>query len=420
VNAYDEVPYKSVPIEWTAPERLAVASILHGGPRSPLREYRVLELGCADGANLLPMAYFRPNARFVGFDGAGSQVAIAEQRSAALGLTNIEFVCADFHDVERYLEGGFDFIIAHGVFSWICSSARAAILGFCARSLRPDGLFYINYNTYPGWYVRGTIRRLLIERTRGASSLELRSVLAGQIARELVDSLADGGHPFAKLLVNELRSVAEHHHSYIAHEYLSEHNHAYWRSEFLQMVGETGLEYVADADFNYPSRQIKSQSVAASAAAPRLEDEADSADLLCYRQLHSPILCLAPRSRQPLTAEEFGHLLIASCLTVCTGEGESEPLFAHPSGAKVELREAATQEAFRHLRQVWPNGIRVGEVFGDVGHVMDDIRLLQRNGLVEIRCMESEYTRCAELLEDLPSASGDYMTDRYHTSKPSF
>ena len=88
-NSYDELPYKSYPIEWTAPERLALASMLHGGPRPPLDSYRVLELGCGIGGNLLPLAYYRRNAAFVGIDGANSQIAVAESRKASLGIRTL-------------------------------------------------------------------------------------------------------------------------------------------------------------------------------------------------------------------------------------------------------------------------------------------------------------------------------------------
>ena len=118
-NPYDEVPYKSHPIEWTAPERLALASILHGGPRASLEDYRVLELGCGDGANLLPLANHRRHATFIGVDGALSQIEKANTRKSALELSNVEFIHADFVNASKQLTGQFDYIIAHGIFSWV-------------------------------------------------------------------------------------------------------------------------------------------------------------------------------------------------------------------------------------------------------------------------------------------------------------
>lgn len=416
-NAYEELPYRSMPIEWTAPERLALASLLHGGPRSRLDEYRVLELGCADGANLLPMAFFRRNAGFVGIDSAESQIAIANTRKDALGVENIEFACTDFCDADRYLNGEFDFIIAHGVFSWIPDAVRDAILNLCAHHLRDDGLFYLNYNTYPGWSVRGMIRRCLLARTNAATSLRERALLAQEIAAELATSVGAGGHPFAQLLAKEFRFVTENHHSYVAHEYLAADNHAYWRSEFMQLVRKHGFEYVADADFSYPSGRVTTsptpQPVQGHLACQEFDD---ATDLLCYRQLHSPILSLARGVHCPPSMEEFGNLTIASCLSVCACEVEEHQMFQHPSGYKVEAKEASIQAAFIRLRQHWPEGLRIGEIFQDVASVIDDLLLLQRNGLIEIRYPNSRGSSVSsDLLNRMEAAHGDYVTTPYHT-----
>jgi SAM-dependent methyltransferase len=411
-NLYDELPYRSLPIEWTAPERLALASLLHGGPRLRLDEYRVLELGCADGANLLPMAYYRPHARFAGIDGAQSQIAVANTRKAALRLENVEFVCADFLAANLHVSGEFDFIIAHGVFSWIADAAREAVLELCARHLSADGLLYLNYNAYPGWNVRGMIRRLLLARTDTGATLGERALLAQELAVRMADSMESGDHPFTRLLVKEFRFVAEQDHSYVAHEYLAEHNRAFWRSEFLQLIREHGFQYVADADFSYPSGRMP---VSPSVADDLWEDASDTADLLCYRQLHSPILCRGPREKVLPSIEEFADLTIASCLTPCRDDGTAQ-MFEHPSGFKVEVREDASREAFSRLRQCWPLGMRVGHVFNDVGHVMDDLKLLQRNGLVEIRSSEpAKDIQFSTLLNEMEAAHGDYVTTPYHT-----
>jgi ubiquinone/menaquinone biosynthesis C-methylase UbiE len=414
-NPYDELPYKSLPIEWTAPERLALASLLRGGPRPRLDEYRVLELGCADGANLLPLGYFRPHARFLGIDGAQSQIGLANTRRAALGLHNVEFVCADFRAENPHIYGKFDFIIAHGVFSWVSDAAREAVLELCTRHLSADGLFYLNYNTYPGWNVRGMIRRLLLARTDGGGTLGQRALLAQETAVRLADSMASGDHPFTRLLINELRFVAEHHHSYVAHEYLAEHNRAFWRSEFLQLIRGHGFQYVGDADFSYPSGRISVGSASAPVPDDMCEDPSDTADLLCYRQLHSPILCRGPREKVLPTTEEFADLTIASCLSCGTREDGAESMF-HPSGFKVEMRDAATRDAFARLQSCWPQGLRIADVFQDVGHVMDDLKLLQRHGLVELRCQEPDTThQLADLPHEVQDGHADYVTTPYHT-----
>jgi SAM-dependent methyltransferase len=417
VNPYDELPYKCLPIEWTAPERLALASLLHGGPRQPLDAYRVLELGCGDGANLLPLAYYRRHATFVGVDGACSQIEVADVRKSELKLSNIEFIHSDFLTAAHRLSGQFDYIIAHGIFSWVPDDVRDALLELCAQHLRRGGLLYLNYNTRPGWNVRGMVREFLLGQTAGTTGLRMRAQLAQDVATKVVSSLTVGEHPYSQLIANEFRFVCEHHVSYIAHEYLASDNHPYWRSEFLALVRRYGLEYVADADFCYSSGRIPED------LAPRLDKEQitgrtldDTVDLLCYRQLHSPILTRGPLTRHPPGLEEFANLLVASCLVPCAPSSAENPMFQHPSGCQVEAKEAIIVTALKRLQPLWPQGLRIGAVFPDVTQVMDDLILLQRNGLIELRCIEpGEFGVCPDSLNRLESHYGGYVTTPYHT-----
>lgn len=390
-NPYDEVPYLSQPIEWTAPERLALASLLHGGPRLPLADYRVLELGCGNGANLLPLAYYRRHARFVGVDGSGAAIATAKTRQAELGLSNLHFIHADFADAAERLEGPFDFILVHGVVSWVPEQARDALLALCARHLRTGGLVYVNYNARPGWNVRGMVRDLLLAQTASAGGLRARAERAQEVSRTLASALgAAGDHPWARLMEREFRFVFENDLSYVAHEYLAADNHAYWRSEFLGLARKLGLQYVADADFNYVSGRIPEgidkQMAAAQISAQRLDD---TVDLLSYRQLHSPILTsdawtpLAPDDR------ELGNLIVASCLVSQTTEGTPRRMFRHPSGFEVEAKEEAMGLALERLRALWPTGALVRTLFPPGSPFIDDLRLLHRHGMIELRLADS-------------------------------
>src|SRR5207244_4724750 len=129
--------------------------MLHGGPRPQLDTFRVLELGCGNGANLLPQAFYRRWGTFVGVDRARSQIEVAESCRLRLDLPNIEFIQADFIKADDFLDGEFDYIICHGVFSWVPQSVRDALLRLYSMRLREGGLLYLNYNANPGWNVRG-------------------------------------------------------------------------------------------------------------------------------------------------------------------------------------------------------------------------------------------------------------------------
>jgi SAM-dependent methyltransferase len=389
-NPYDELPYRSIPIEWSAPERLALASLLHGGPRAPTDGYRVLELGCGNGANLLPLAYYRPDATFVGVDGAGSAMEVAQARRSELALSNVELVHADFLSAADRVSGPFDYILAHGVFSWVPDGQRDALLALCARHLRPAGLLYLNYNAKPGWNVRGMVRDFLRAQTARTVSLRARAALAQEIAAKIVASFAAAGdHPYSRLMEGEFRLVCDGHVSYVAHEYLADDNRAYWRSEFLALAGGQGLEYLADADFNYASGRTPVDLPEKIAAAGIIgQPPGDTVDLLCYRQLHSPILTNGTWARREPSATEYGDLHLASCLTPVVPDKPGHRMFHHPSGFEVEAKTEAMAAAFERLRTAWPAGLRVGALFPEVAPVMEDLRLLHRHGLLELRLVE--------------------------------
>ena len=419
VDPYDELPYKCCPIDWTAPERIVLSSYLHGGNTTSLTEYRALELGCGDGANLLPLAYFRRHAAFVGVDGARSQIEVAKIRAAELGIANVEFIQTDFREAANSISGQFDFVIAHGILSWVPDGVRDALLELCAQSLRQGGLLYMNYNARPGWNVRGLVREFLLAQTAAETNLRVRAQLAQEVAGKVVSAMTDLEQPYSRLLANEFRFVCEGNITWVAHEFLSPDNHPYWRSEFLELVGRYGFEYVADADFNYSSGRIPEDLPA------RLELEKitgrsieDTIDLLCYRQLHSPILTLGPFNKNLPGLTEFGNLFVASCLERCPSSDENGTVkFRHPSGYEVEAKENFMQEAFMKLHTQWPRGSRVAETFPLTAEVVEDLRLLQRNGLIELRCIEpGDFGIDGEPLNRLELEWGGYYTTPYHTT----
>jgi SAM-dependent methyltransferase len=421
-NPYDELPYRATPIEWTAPERLALASLLHGGPRVDIHAaHRVLELGCADGANLLPMAYYRRHASFVGVDGARTQTDLATARAAELGLSNVAFVHADFTTADACLAGQFDFIVVHGVFSWIPPAGRDALLQLCARRLRPGGLLYLNYNAKPGWNVRGMVREFLLAQTADLPGLRARAEAARSVCHRLIEAMGGEEHAYRRLMLNELRLVRDGDPSYVAHEYLAPDNHAYWHSELLALVGAHGLAYVADADFDQPWARLDDDFTAwLHREQVRGQGLEDTVDLLLYRQLRSPILTQAPLVHREAQAHELAALHIASQLAPLHDPAGPLPMmFGHPSGYEVEVSEAQVRDALVRLAPCWPRGLRVDEAFTSVPAVTDDLRLLQRNGLVTLRYDEpADCSVSGTALNRLEAAWSGYQTAPDHGRVP--
>ena len=124
---YDAIPYRHGAIPLSHPARVgAIARLLGMNAAAPDR-CRVLELGCAEGMNLLPLAERLPRAEFVGVDLSANQIATAEASRAACGIGNARFIHADLREFEPEA-GAFDFVIAHGVYSWVPDEVKERLL----------------------------------------------------------------------------------------------------------------------------------------------------------------------------------------------------------------------------------------------------------------------------------------------------
>src|SRR5580704_13596219 len=129
-DAHNTVAYPGFPYPKTHPDSLAAMAILHGLNPAPVEHCRVLEIGCNEGANLIPMAYAIPGSEFVGFDIAQLPIARAQEKIHALALSNVRVFQADITEIDQRL-GKFDYIIAHGIYAWIAEPVRESLLALC-------------------------------------------------------------------------------------------------------------------------------------------------------------------------------------------------------------------------------------------------------------------------------------------------
>ena len=107
------------------------------------------------------MAEVFPNSTFLGIDASSRQIDDGNGSIAALGFRNITLTCEDLLNVDEAY-GKFDYIIAHGVYSWVPDNVQQKIFFICKQNLSENGIAYVTYNTYPGWRLRGMIRDLML------------------------------------------------------------------------------------------------------------------------------------------------------------------------------------------------------------------------------------------------------------------
>lgn len=243
---YDEIPYDSHAFPQTHPDRLAMVARLFGVAAPEIAQARVLELGCGNGENLIPMAEQLPAAQFMGTDLSGRQIEMGRTLIRDVGLTNIDLQVADILAMgEGY--GRFDYILCHGVYSWVPAAVQERILEICRRSLQPNGVAFISYNTYPGWHQRGALRDMLLCHTRQFEDPREQIAQGRAFMEFLAQSVFDPTSPYGKMLAELVANLRDEADSYFFHEYLEEANQPLYFREFAARAAAQGLEYVGDS-----------------------------------------------------------------------------------------------------------------------------------------------------------------------------
>lgn len=245
-NSYDEVPYESHPFAQTHPSRLFTIGTLFGLRPTPVARCRVLELGCAAGGNLIPMADMLPESEFVGCDLSARQIEDGKKFIQELGLKNLDLRHASITDVDESW-GQFDYIICHGVFSWVPNQVQEKILEICAKNMSQNGIAYISYNTYPGWHMRGMIRDMMRYHSGRFNTPQLRTQQARALLDFLAQSVRQDGNAYSVLLKQELETLRHQADHYLYHEHLEENNEPLYFHQFASNAGRHGLKYLGEA-----------------------------------------------------------------------------------------------------------------------------------------------------------------------------
>lgn len=344
VEKYDAVAYEGQSNALSHPNHMAVVATLFGLAPPSVATCRVLEFGCGDGANLLPMAAGLPDARFVGCDLSPPAIATARQAVAELGLANVTLVSEDLSELPEAL-GEFDYMIAHGVYSWVPARVREAMFAFAGRRLRPNGVMFVSYNVYPGCHVRQAVwevLRLHIERVDGAQARLDR-------ARELAAALAEPGITQNKtdaLLRAEFKRVAQVTDSALYHDDLAEPNDPVYFGEFAAHAARHGLRFVSEAQLRVtvpvgvaPAMQRQ------FAGLDRLERE-QYLDFAHLRRFRQSLLCRAESTTAfQLAPEHLAEMRIAASTALLRAAADGKPLIDvgqpdAPTGAEAQALRA--------------------------------------------------------------------------------
>ena len=366
-NAYDIVPYKSYPFRQTHPERLATVGHLFGVDACPIDNCRVLELGCASGGNLLPMADRFPNSEFIGVDLSSRQIADGQLKVDRAGLKNVELINRDLSDLDDEF-GKFDYIIAHGILSWIPKSAQQRMFELCGELLTDKGIAYISYNTYPGWRMRGMIRDVMAYRTRNIGNPQDRVRQARNLLHFLSESVPSESNPYGMLLEQELKQLHDKEDYYLLHEHLEENNSPMYFFEFIDYASRCGLQYLGEADFSVMAIDNFRPETAAmlrNIASDTIEIE-QYMDFVRNRMFRQTLLCrnevAVDRTVQP---ERLQAMSVASYSKVDGPMGpldDGEQVTFVGESSTTRTSDPFLKAALLHLSKRWPEYVPFNEL----------------------------------------------------------
>jgi hypothetical protein len=325
----------------------------------------VLELGCGDGGNLIPMALALPGATFVGIDAAPKAIARGQGLVAELGLENVELEARAIEALSPAARS-FDYVIAHGVYSWVPATVRDRLLAVAGDALCDAGVAYVSYNALPGGRLRQALRDMLVFHTAELADARERVAQARALLRFLVDG-APGEQGLGALMRAQAEGMLARSDATLLHDELAEVNDALYFHEFAAHAARHGLQYLAEADFF--EMQIGAASEPAAQALMGIEDPVrreQYLDFLKGRMFRQTLLCRAGLAIDRTPRPEVIERMAVSTQAEPRGEpgADGAQAFAGPTGSTLTTDHPLVIDALKRAADAWPAALWVGDLLG--------------------------------------------------------
>jgi SAM-dependent methyltransferase len=361
---YDEAPYGSSVRPVPSPDHLAAVAHLFGVDPPAVDTARVLEIGCASGANLLPFASAYPEATVVGIDLSGVQIAAGRHTAAAKGLRNVTLLHGDIAEFDLNPLGPFDFIVCHGVYSWVPDHVREAVLDTIRTALAPQGVAYVSYDVYPGWKTKEVLRDFLtrFDHPGGMPAERARR------ARTLIDFLGDvapAGSELERLVLTYLSTSGQIGDNYLLHEELERLISPCYFVDFVERLDAHELVYLADArpDTMYAANYAEETAqrlIEECESQLELEQRLDFVGNRAFRQSLVVPACRAAQIRYDVGPTRFPLLHFASRLPAADGFtrfDHSSQYYGEPGTRQIYTNDHGVKAALDVLTACWPHTV---------------------------------------------------------------
>jgi 2-polyprenyl-3-methyl-5-hydroxy-6-metoxy-1,4-benzoquinol methylase/methyltransferase-like protein len=363
--AYDQVAYPGAADPRIQLRNLEVTATMFGAQPAELSGCRVLELGCADGTNLLPFAIEFPESQFVGVDLAEDRIRLAKEVASEASAQNVQFHHASVVDLDSSL-GSFDYILCPGVFSWVTDEVRQAILRVCRECLAPAGVAAVSYNALPGWNGSGTLRDFIRHCVKPTDE-PAKQIADARNAVEFLAANAPANSTQATFYARARDRLRRKSDAYLYHDYITDPNRAFYFREFESLANDHRLKFFGEADFRHSSGFGLDVSGRSAVVQTPPENREQLLDFLLNTSYRSSMLChaachLTPRIQHE-RIREF-ELALTDPLAEFTFDPSSpQPLTLPFEKGAVTVTDVMVKASLRHLMDRWPATVRVNELY---------------------------------------------------------
>ena len=382
-TSYDAILYPGRALAQAHPDRLATLATLFGMKPLGVEACRVLELGCGDGINVISVAQGLPTAECIGIDLAGAGIDKGQGIIKHLGLRNVDLQQFDIMDVGDEF-GKFDYIIAHGIYSWIPTPVRDKLLAICKANLTENGVAYISYNTFPGCHLRQMVRGMMRFHVSEIDDPRQKIDQGRALVKFLSESSAEEPGFYRSILSKEYERVSQQLESSVFHDDLSDVNHPVYFHEFVKHATQHGLQYLAEAQFFEMQSGLfdrETVDVVNRMADSRIAKE-QYLDFLKCRSFRQTLLVHNEQKLDlDIHPEKLTEFYIASPIRpekeLNNIGSSSVETFLGPNKSSIKVDKPLVKAALVLLGNAWPQAIHFSELLSQarefVGNVSQDL-----------------------------------------------
>ena len=371
---YDQVIYPGNPVPQSHPDRLATLAALYGMRPAPVPHCRVLELGCGIGGNLTALACQWPDSAFVGIDLSARSIEIGQRNVAELELRNLTLRHYSIMDVTPDF-GTFDYIIAHGVYSWVPAAVREQMLGVFKQNLAPQGVAYVSYNAYPGSHFRNAAREMMLYHVRAMDDPQ-QKIDQGRALIKILSELIPPEEPYGQILREQYERLRKMADEVVYHDDLDPDATPFLFHQVVEGAERHGLQYLSEANFaqshrgvmpDYITRLLRQFPVSAAV------EREQYLDFFASRSFRQTLLCHGGIAlRTTIEADCIKDYYLAGYIV--PEAGAVEPLaggvakFKNQRGVALSSSHPLTKAALLELGERWPQAVRFPDLLQAAVH----------------------------------------------------